>query len=142
MKTYRTTKLILRDGAGNVLLLRRSKTHPTQALLMDLPGGVIDGGEQPIEALLRELAEETRLHLDPNDLKLVFAATGLKDDMSALRLVYAAKLPTRKPKVTLSWEHDKYEWLPLEQVEQKLQAGNYKRQAVAYITEHKILEDV
>ncbi|MFI0238792.1 NUDIX domain-containing protein [Streptomyces sp. NPDC016845] len=49
---------------GRILLARLSDTSPVFAPgLWHLPGGGIDHGEQPVEALERELREETGLEL-------------------------------------------------------------------------------
>ncbi len=54
----------LGDGLGRWLLQRRLPgTH--HAGLWEFPGGKVDRGETPREALCRELAEELALPLDP-----------------------------------------------------------------------------
>jgi 8-oxo-dGTP diphosphatase len=56
--------LVERDGK---VLLGRRKFDPG-AGLWDIPGGFIDEHEHPIEALHRELREETGLEIEPNEL--------------------------------------------------------------------------
>jgi len=48
---------LARDGAGRVLLTRRRADQP-MPLLWELPGGKVEPGESPIEALEREIVEE------------------------------------------------------------------------------------
>lgn len=50
---------LLLDGQGHTLLVRKRDT-----LFFMQPGGKIDAGEQPVEALIRELREELGLHID------------------------------------------------------------------------------
>ena len=45
---------VVRDGDGRILLLRRADNGR-----WSLPAGMVDPGEQPAEAALREVAEET-----------------------------------------------------------------------------------
>ena len=45
---------VVRDGAGRILLARRSDNGR-----WSLPAGVVEPGEQPAEAVLREIEEET-----------------------------------------------------------------------------------
>jgi ADP-ribose pyrophosphatase YjhB (NUDIX family) len=51
------------DAEGRVLLARRAR-EPSKGL-WDLPGGFLDEGEEPLEALVRELSEETGLEIEP-----------------------------------------------------------------------------
>jgi 8-oxo-dGTP diphosphatase len=54
------------DEAGRVLLARRA--HDPFAGFWDIPGGFIEEGEHPLDALRRELREETGLEVEPLEL--------------------------------------------------------------------------
>ncbi len=54
---------LARDAQGRVLLVRK---HDTAAFMQ--PGGKIEPGEEPVLALVRELAEELGLRVFPCDL--------------------------------------------------------------------------
>ncbi|MBO9548769.1 NUDIX domain-containing protein [Pseudomonas sp.] len=57
----RIAAALLIDPQGRTLLVRK---RGTQAFMQ--PGGKIDAGESPIQALMRELHEELGLHIDPD----------------------------------------------------------------------------
>ena len=60
--TLRIAAAVLIDSSGQTLLVRK---RGTQAFMQ--PGGKIDAGEQPLQALARELHEELNLRIDPGD---------------------------------------------------------------------------
>ena len=60
--TLRIAAAVLIDSSGQTLLVRK---RGTQAFMQ--PGGKIDAGEQPVQALARELHEELNLCIDPGD---------------------------------------------------------------------------
>jgi len=60
-----TVSALIRDGHGRILLARRA-VDPG-AGLWDLLGGFIDEGEEPADALRRELLEETGLEVEPGE---------------------------------------------------------------------------
>lgn len=53
-------------GAGRVLLVRRSDTGR-----WTLPAGIVEPGEQPADAIAREVLEETRVRVRPAQLTLL-----------------------------------------------------------------------
>lgn len=59
--TIRIAAALLIGGDGQTLLVRK---RGTQAFMQ--PGGKIDAGEQPVEALARELHEELNVRIDPS----------------------------------------------------------------------------
>ncbi|QHF43424.1 DNA mismatch repair protein MutT [Pseudomonas sp. S35] len=60
--TLRIAAALLIGSDGQTLLVRK---RGTQAFMQ--PGGKIDAGEQPAEALARELFEELNLRINPSD---------------------------------------------------------------------------
>lgn len=106
----RAAKIFVIDGAGHALVLRCSETHPYFALFDDLPGGILDAHEAPAQGALRELIEETGLKVAASQLSLLHTA---KDSKSNEWFIYEVRLPQIQPPVTLSYEHDLAEWMPL-----------------------------
>jgi ADP-ribose pyrophosphatase len=53
-----TVCVVAVTGGGGVILARQFRPGP-EAVLLELPGGAIDAGETPLEAIQRELLEET-----------------------------------------------------------------------------------
>ncbi|MBV4456324.1 MULTISPECIES: NUDIX hydrolase [Pseudomonas] len=64
LSTIRIAAAVLIGSDGQTLLVRK---RGTQAFMQ--PGGKIDAGEQPAEALARELQEELNLRIAPSDAR-------------------------------------------------------------------------
>ena len=84
--------VIVRDGR---ILLSRLSPLVTAEQLWTLPGGGLDHGEDPRDAVIREVHEETGLHADVSDTARVYSAHmpqawrgGQRVDAHALRIVY------------------------------------------------------
>jgi ADP-ribose pyrophosphatase YjhB (NUDIX family) len=60
-----TASAICVDEGGRVLLARRA--HEPLKGYWDLPGGFLEEGEHPLDAIRRELREETSLEVEPLD---------------------------------------------------------------------------
>lgn len=58
--------LVIRNDHGQVLTVRKRGTHRFM-----LPGGKPEAGESPDRAVVREVAEELGVHLDPAGLTLL-----------------------------------------------------------------------
>jgi 8-oxo-dGTP pyrophosphatase MutT (NUDIX family) len=110
--TTLVAKALILDKEGKLLILRRSASHPALAHLADLPGGIVEHDEEPGAAVVREIAEETGLTIEA--LSPVYATPVLTNDHNYPTLLYAVTLKERAPDITLSWEHEAFEWAPLE----------------------------
>ncbi len=104
--------IIIQDGA--ILLCRLSQTiDPRQRYT--LPGGGLDFGEAPADAVLRELREETGFDVSVGDLlgidNLVFESKGII--YHNIRIVYRAQIIGGKLTHEQSGSTDRCEWIPL-----------------------------
>ncbi len=116
MKHVRSVKVAVLDRNGDMLVLRRSGTHPRAPFEDDIPGGVLEAHESVEEGASRELKEETGLDVAPGDLKFVYEFEQQLPDVFVRRLLYAARLDAEKPDITMSYEHDQFSWQPVDQV--------------------------
>ncbi len=114
--------LVLR---GDDVLLTRNSVRGPYPGTWTLPGGGVDHGENPVVAVVREVAEETGLVATVGDLLGVHdehftgtAPTGVEEDFHGVHLVFAATVDGADPAVH---EHegttDAVAWTPLTAVE-------------------------
>jgi len=97
--TFRATAKAVIHVNGGVLLIRKPNG------MWDLPGGRMDAGEEPWQALAREVAEETGLELKIGDL--VHAAVRDKaEPPNVLFLAYRCTTADSLDNVALSHEHE------------------------------------
>ena len=115
--------LIIRSGAG-ILLLQRGQPYSeflrhdpdTQVGidLWELPGGGLDFGETPLQAVVRETSEETGISIEEGNLKLAaccaYVLTGSGCESHRVHVIYdvdvGAPLQVRQSK-----EHSAYRWV-------------------------------
>ena len=96
--------VIMRVTTEPEVLLCRLAPRISRTELWTLPGGGLDHGEDPRDALLREIVEETGLSADVGDTAHVYSAhlprasrDGVMTDFHALRIVYDAWVPSDAP---------------------------------------------
>lgn len=116
MKILRAAKVIILDKNDNFLVLYRSDTHPYQPHEPDLPGGVIELAEDTEDGLAREIIEETGLAISPEKLTLIYTLTHDFFGRSVSRFLYAVRIDHEQPVINISWEHERYEWLPFDKL--------------------------
>ena len=96
------------DDDSSMLLLMRSGKSRWMPKKWGLPGGKIETGETPEEAVVRETKEETTLNIQ----KLTY----LKDlSNKTVDLFYTTSYDGN---VQIDFEHDDYEWVSRADVEQ------------------------
>lgn len=137
-ETIVVVKALVRDENGDILVLRRSETHPHVPLYPDLPGGEVDKGEEFTEALIREIYEETGLSVNPIQCRLLFTSTQWENKKNRVRLLYVVAVPGAKPDVTISWEHDQFQWLDIQTTVDALTHPEYST-GLQYAIEHTLL---
>ncbi len=137
-KIYKSAKILIVDGDDNVLVLRRSSTHPWSALSPDLPGGIVEPDEELAIGATREVMEETGLVIRPDQLMKLYEMKDIKfQDAIINRIIYGVKLTDVKPGVTISWEHDHFRWMKIEDIT-GIEASN--QVGIQYIIDHNLLK--
>jgi ADP-ribose pyrophosphatase len=108
------------DEAGNLIFVRQYR-HPAGAELLELPAGMLDPGESPLECARREVREETGLaagRMVP--LGSFFLAPGYSTERMH---VYLASELRPDPLEADSDEFIQLERIPLEQVLLRARSG-------------------
>ena len=80
--------MILENAQGEALIVKAHyKPHWT------FPGGIIDEGESPAEAAIREVAEEVGLTIDPMTLRFAWVAHRTSEVINSYQFVFYGALP-------------------------------------------------
>ena len=105
----------VRDQKGRFLLMRRSGDSDYCPGLWELPGGKVDPGETPEQALRREVQEETGLSIALEKFvgQAEFTAKGKKC------MMYFWTVEITGGRIRLSEENQDYDWLPLSEFSRK-----------------------
>lgn len=81
--------LLLENEKGELLIVKASyKDYWT------LPGGIIDGDETPLQAAIREVAEEVGLVIDPKVIEFAWVASRQGPVEFTYQFVFKAPLPS------------------------------------------------
>ena len=90
MKTVLVAAVALVDTDGRVLLSRRPEGK-TMAGLWEFPGGKVEAGERPEEALIRELKEELAIDVSASCLAPLTFASHSYEDFHLLMPLYVCR---------------------------------------------------
>ena len=104
------------------LVTKRSKSETTFPEYWDIPGGLVEYGELPKNAVIRETKEEVQFNIIPT--KVIHEDSNLdeKKDMIFIRLVYLCKLVDDIKNIKLDYEeHSEYRLIKsLDDLEEEL----------------------
>ncbi len=129
-----TVGALISDGAGRVLMIRTQKWSNTWGI----PGGKIEYGEPAIDALRRELREET--NLDVTDIEFVMVQDCIRSpefyrEAHFLLLNYFCRaLPGRE--VKLNEEAQEFRWVTVEEAKD-LRLNHPTRRLLARVADPK-----
>ncbi len=102
---------------GKVLIARRSMDEQFLPGFYELPGGKIDFGEEPTQALKREFMEEVKLKIEVLQPLQTFAYVSEDGNRHTVEIVFMAKLAEQKQQVTLGKDHNDFKWIGKEEIE-------------------------
>ena len=109
-----TAGAVVCDERGRVLLLRHVLRKGSG---WGIPGGFLKGGEQPEEAIRRELREETGLELDSVELAFVRAPGGAQQ----IEIIFRATMKSGAlARVEKGFEIDRAEWFETDSLPQSV----------------------
>lgn len=100
-----TTQAIIKNDQGEILLLKRNKPGGW----FTLPGGTVDEKESIIDALTREIFEETALKLKIDRPVWVWQSNHIGKDLIGIVFAVDKKIPEDSP-IVLSKEHNEFKW--------------------------------
>lgn len=104
----KVAKLVIIDDQDKYLILYRNN-HPRFGNDADLPGGTLEFGEKPVDAMVREVDEEAGVTISKDNVELIYSGTEYSHHFVQYNL-FVTKLDTR-PDITISWEHISYDWV-------------------------------
>lgn len=100
--------IVIINQNGQILSLLRSESDRWKPLHWGLPGGHIDEGETPFEAVIRETKEECNLDVNP-----IYADSIVTDENYRIYLYYAVQY---SGDIQLSFEHSEYKWYTVDEL--------------------------
>ena len=106
--------MLLRDN--KVLVVRRSARETLFPGMYELPGGKVDFGEHPEQALIREFQEETRLDVRVGEPFRIFTYVTNDGKRHTVEIVFYTHADEEKEPI-LSDAHDDYKWITKEELD-------------------------
>lgn len=101
---------IIANKEGCILLLRRSKKDDVLPGYWDVPGEMLEDGEDPAAGALRETKEETGLDVANPQLFFQKSNVDTSKDKQFVTLVFHTK-SSEQPILLNPEEHDAYAWI-------------------------------
>lgn len=98
---------------SKILCLRRANYLKFNRGKWCLPGGSIDKGEKPFDAILREVKEETNISLISFETA---PATNHTYDNGKSTTIFRFELDEFPEEIKISKEHAQYKWLTIEEI--------------------------
>ncbi|MFA9288487.1 MAG: NUDIX hydrolase [Weeksellaceae bacterium] len=116
-KRIQPVVLAIIEKDGMYLMTKRIDNNPEHHDKWQLPGGGLEFGEHPVEAMHRELREE--LNIKVNNLEFVpFLDIAVRDTWQGLFLVFHAELAEPEQHIKLNEEASEWQWFSLEEIQQ------------------------
>ncbi len=96
---------------GKILIIKRSSKENFLPGYFEMPGGKINFGEPPIDALKRELKEEVNLDVEIKRPYHLFSYTSDNNQRHTVDIQFLAMLKNKDNNIKLSDAHETYQWI-------------------------------
>jgi 8-oxo-dGTP diphosphatase len=109
-------RALIQRSDGQYLIVRRSRAASWQPGRWELPGGKVEVGEPPNEALCREVNEE--IGVTPKVLRVIGCTSQAIRQVWVVTVIYSCRLGRTAP--TLSNEHSKLQWIDMKLLKRRV----------------------
>ena len=115
MKDLKVVYALIQNEEGNVLLV-----HNTDGGGWSLPGGKVEYGETLVEALKREVREETGLFVEVNDIVSVNEGKSTQMNVHTLFIMFKAQVQDYTTDIQMKDEISTLGWFSIPEADEKL----------------------
>lgn len=129
--------VLVRDQ--KVLLMKRGQHMKRRPGQWDLPGGVVESGEELSAAATRETLEEAGVSIDPHKLSVVFVDREAGDEDVTMWVFFAAGAPDAA--IRTSEEHTEARWMSLDKAIEMIEHPSQKALMI-HLQQNHILEQL
>jgi ADP-ribose pyrophosphatase YjhB (NUDIX family) len=128
MKLFVGAKALIVNDGKVLLLSEANYDEGTNSGKWDVPGGRIHDNEPLLDGLNREVFEESGLRqvLIGDVLGVYETFPTINDEKCHIIRVFYAAYVNQEPEITLSSDHDAYEWVTLADIANKELVSNLK----------------
>jgi 8-oxo-dGTP diphosphatase len=110
-----------------LLIIQRSKNEKVLPLLWEMPSGKVEFGEEPQNAIIREIKEEVNLDAEILDFPDAFSymLEKEKETVHSVQINYLVKVSNIK-NLKISEEHDAFAWVSFSELDKYNLSSNTK----------------
>jgi len=116
MKTIEVVAALIQVEELILIVKRKEDAQSYKSLKWEFPGGKVEQGERPEDAVIREVKEELQLDINPvaSIGRVVYEYPDVKVDLTLFHCSLVDGLPIMKEHNDLSWSHKSllhtYDW--------------------------------
>ncbi len=118
-----TVRGVIKNSNNEILIVKRHPKSRTDPEMWELPGGKVEQGEFFVDALIREIKEETDLDCEVGD----FCEAIQNDYMHKRTVQLMMYLTNVKGEVKISDEHSEFMWTNLDEIKTLKLSTSFKK---------------
>lgn len=106
-------KCLLKSEDDKYLILKKTQEEnkkDANSNLYDIPGGRIEYGENVLDALIREIFEETGISITLNNIEKILDATSVIRKYGLYLVIITYLVNVNHPNIKISSEHSSFYW--------------------------------